>query len=879
MVKKDVKQLTPMMEQYLSIKSKYEDALLFYQMGDFYEMFFEDAIAASEALDIALTKRGKTEKTDIPMCGVPIHSGDHYLQRLIRKGFRVAVCEQTETPAQAKERGSKSVVQREVVRLITPGTLTEDSLLDPKKANFIAAVDNTRDTYSMAWGDISSGELYFSHFPFVKLASQLARISPNEILHPESFPAKGMTILREHCESLTPLSDFYFENQTGRKRIKEYYRVKSLESFGQFQPLDCSVIGALFSYIEMTQKGKLPVFQPPRHEQYQDSLQIDSATWKNLEILQNLSGGRDKTLISILDETKTAGGARLLEKWLRTPTTNIGTIIERQREVKLLLNQSDIRFSIRSKLRKIPDLHRSLSRLGLERGGPRDMKSIQITLTQALHLRSDILSIDEFSATRKQEMELIKSMEDITLALQQALVEVPPISTKEGSFIKNGYDKELDAIRQIRDQTRNFIAALEKKYVSLTGINNLKIKFNNVLNYFVETPSSHYERMALEPLSETFMHRQSTANSARFTTQELIALQSKIFNAETDELELEKRIFDKFRKVILDNATSFIAVGQTISELDVIGSLAEIAERSNWCKPKLVQQNVLEIQNGRHPVVERYIKNQGQNPFIANDCYLAEDSNITLITGPNMAGKSTYLRQNALIVLLAQMGSYVPASEATIGIVSQLFSRVGASDDLAQGRSTFMVEMVETATILNTADNRALVIFDEVGRGTATYDGLSIAWATLEFLHNKTKCRTLFATHFHELTKLSEKLKGINNATVRVKEWEGDVIFLHEVVSGTANRSYGIQVAKLAGLPKSVLDRARFLLNKLERERDQLKGINFDLPLFSSLLEDNPIKETELSAVEEKIKEINPDDLTPLHALQLIYELKELSKK
>ncbi len=879
MVLKQTDNLTPMMEQYLAIKSQYEHALLFYQMGDFYEMFFDDAIAAAEALDIALTKRGKTNKTDIPMCGVPVHSADHYLQMLIRKGFRVAVCVQTETPAEAKSRGHKAVVQREVIRLITPGTLTEDSLLDAKKPNYIAAVHNIRNLFSLAWADISSGELHVCNFPQVKLAPQLARISPNEILYPESLPAQIISTLQENCESLTPFTDIHFDSQAGKKRIHDLFKVSSLDAFGNIKRSDCASIGALIAYIEMTQQGKLPVLQPPQCERHEHAMQIDTATWKNLEIIHNLSGERSNTLISVLDDTLTAGGARLLEKWLKTPTTNIGIITKRQNEVKLFLAHADFRSRLRTKLRKIPDLHRSLSRLGLERGSPRDMKAIQTGLTQALSVRNDVLSLELLSEARKVEMDVILSLKDMSMELQDALVDQPPITTKEGGYIKKGYNEELDEIRLLRDQARHFIAELEKKYIKLTGISSLKIRFNNMLSYYIETPSSYFEKMATEPLSDIFIHRQSTVNKARFNTQELSELQTKIFNAELNKITLEQSLFDSFRHDILNQSAAILAVGQTISELDVIGSMAEIAANNNWCQPILNDDIAIDIRSGRHPVVEKSLAREGHNPFIANDCQLKHDSRITLLTGPNMAGKSTYLRQNALIVLLAQIGSYVPAKEAKIGIVSQLYSRVGAADDLARGRSTFMVEMIETAAILNTADSRALVILDEVGRGTATYDGLSIAWATLEYLHNKINCRTLFATHYHELTHLSDKLKRITNATVRVKEWEGDVIFLHEVVDGIASRSYGIQVAQLAGLPKPVINRANFILDRLENEQEKPKGINFDLPLFAPLFEEVPPPEPEITALEEKIKEVNPDNLTPIGALQLIYELKELNTK
>ncbi len=871
--------LTPMMAQYKQIKNQYEDALLFYQMGDFYEMFCEDAIAASEALDIALTKRGKGESGNVPMCGVPLHSADRYLQLLIQKGFRVAVCVQTETPAEARKRGHKAVVEREVVRLITPGTLTEDSLLDAKRHNYVAAVHNIRNEYSLAWTDISSGELHVTNFPPVRLAPQLAKIAATEILHRESLIPQAITILKEACGSVTPLADIHFDSQHGKKRIEELFQVGSLDAFGEFSRSECSALGALIAYLEMTQHGKLPLLQPPQREYHDDTLQIDAATRKNLEITQNLAGERDNTLLSVLDDTKTASGARLLEKWLRTPSTNLGTITRRQKEVTLFLKNSDIRTKLRSRLRQVPDLHRALSRLGLDRGSPRDMNAIRLGLMQTLKLRMDVLSLEKISASRKAEIDLILTLEDLATELQQALVEQPPTTTREGGYITQGYDADLDAVRKLRNESHQFMADLQKKYVDLTDIPTLKIRFNNVLGHYIEIPSSHFEKMVSEPLSKTFTHRQSTASTSRFTSEELADLQTQILNAEAREIEIEQSIFDNFRETIIENSSNIVATAQTIAELDVTASLAEVAANSGWCQPVLNDIDSIDVRGGRHPVVEHSLMRDNQNPFIPNDCRLVPESRIILLTGPNMAGKSTYLRQNALIVLLAQIGSYVPAQEAKIGIVSQLFSRVGAADDLARGRSTFMVEMVETATILNTADSRALVIFDEVGRGTATNDGLSIAWATLEYIHDKVQCRTLFATHYHELTQLAGRLDSLTNATVRVKEWNGDVIFLHEVEAGTADRSYGVQVARLAGLPKAVVSRAQTILGKLEDTRATSRCSNLDLPLFASLVDEEPQSEPEPSAIEQKIGAVNPDGLTPLEALNLVYELKELQTR
>ncbi|WP_436398384.1 DNA mismatch repair protein MutS [Roseobacter sp. S98] len=875
--------VTPMMAQYLEIKAGYPDALLFYRMGDFYEMFFDDAVAAAEALDIALTKRGKHDGADIPMCGVPVHSAEGYLLTLIRKGFRVAVCEQLESPAEAKKRGSKSVVKRDVVRLVTPGTLTEESLLEARRHNYLAAYSEVRDTQALAWVDISTGSFHVMPLDALRLGPELARLAPSELIVAETREEDLRETAAEFGIALTGLARSAFDSTGGEKSVCDLFGVETLDGFGTFTRAEVSAMGALIQYLDITQKGQLPLLRPPQKEAVAGSVQIDAATRRNLELTHALSGGRAGSLLSVVDRTLTAGGARLLEQRLSSPSCDHQTIQQRLEAVAYLHEQSVVRDDLRNLLRRIPDLDRALSRLALDRGGPRDLAAIRNGLTVAETLQHRLAEADTPELIG-QNLRDLTGHADLIEKLDAALIAEPPLLARDGGFIAPGHDDGLDEARKLRDEGRSVIAGMQQQYVSDTGISSLKIKHNNVLGYFVETPSTHADRMLNAPLSETFIHRQTTANQVRFTTVELSGMETKIINAGARALEIEKRLFEVLRSHILDAAARISQTAGAVSEIDIAAGLAELAISDNWVRPVVDKTRAFAISGGRHPVVETALRQQSGAPFIANDCDLSADggdANIWLLTGPNMAGKSTFLRQNALIAILAQMGSFVPATAAHIGIVSQLFSRVGASDDLARGRSTFMVEMVETAAILNQADDRALVILDEIGRGTATYDGLSIAWATLEHLHDVNRSRALFATHYHEMTALSGKLDGVENATVAVKEWEGEVIFLHEVRQGAADRSYGVQVAQLAGLPAPVIARARVVLDALEKgEREggaTQKTLIDDLPLFSAAAPP-PAPAPRTSAVEDALQEIHPDELTPREALDLLYKLKEAAK-
>ncbi|MER5172069.1 DNA mismatch repair protein MutS [Thioclava kandeliae] len=874
--------VTPMMEQYLGIKDANPGALLFYRMGDFYEMFFQDAVEAAAALDIALTKRGSHEGEDIPMCGVPVHAAEGYLLTLIRKGFRVAIAEQLEDPAEAKKRGYKAVVKRDVVRLVTPGTLTEESLLEARRHNFLAAYSALRDEGALAWVDISTGEFRVMPCAPARLGPELARLTPREVLVSDTNEDAFREVIEDVKAAVTPLARAVFDSASGEQKLRDLYQVGSLEAFGSFSRAELSAMGAIVDYLDLTQRGKLPLLRRPLREEAGTIVQIDASTRRNLELTQALSGGREGSLLNVIDRTVTAGGARLLERRVSAPSRDLAQIHARHDTVAFLVEQSRFTEDLRADLKRCPDMDRALSRLALDRGGPRDMAAIRNALGQAGGLY-DVITGSEAPRLLQDAAQALQGHDELVALLDAALIAEPPLLARDGGFIAQGYDEELDETRRLRDEGRGVIAGMQAGFIEETGISSLKIKHNNVLGYFIECTSTHAEKMLSAPLSEKFIHRQTTANQVRFTTVDLSELETRIHNAGARALEIEKRLYDRLKAGIMDQAGPIGEASRALAEIDLACAFADLARAGDWVRPEIDNSRAFEITAGRHPVVEHALKRSG-TPFIANDCGLTKESTpaIWLLTGPNMAGKSTFLRQNAIIALLAQAGSFVPATRAHIGLVSQLFSRVGAADDLARGRSTFMVEMVETAAILNQADDRALVILDEIGRGTATYDGLSIAWAVMEHLHATNRCRALFATHYHEMTALSAKLDGVENATVSVKEHAGDVIFLHEVKKGAADRSYGVQVARLAGLPDSVVARAKSVLDMLEKgDRDsgaKKQMLIDDLPLFASAPPPQPVAPLGPSPLEERLGAINPDDLSPREALQALYDLREMLK-
>jgi DNA mismatch repair protein MutS len=879
---------TPVMEQYIEIKAANPDCLLFYRMGDFYELFFEDAEIAARGLGIVLTKRGKHLGRDIPMCGVPIHRADEYLNRLIALGHRVAVCEQLEDPAEAKKRGGKSVVRRDVIRVVTPGTLTEDTLLDAKRNNYLLAIARARASvgeesrFALAWIDISTGEFRIAECDRSGLGAEIARLEPGEIVVSDAL--YGDSALAPYLRSLpavTPLPRDVFDGATAERRLAAYFGLATTESFGALSRLELTAAAACISYIERTQLGGRPPLSPPLREAPGATLSIDQATRSNLELVRTLAGERRGSLLAAIDRTVTGAGSRLLAQRLAAPLTDPAAIGRRHDAVEFFVTDMAARAEGRERLKAAPDLARALARLVVARGGPRDLAAIRDGITAAAELAAGLEKRSDLAAELAQAAQALRRL-DPALAgeLDAALANELPHLKRDGGFVRAGYSAALDEARALRDESRRVIAALQARYADLTSVRALKIRHNNVLGYFVEVAAQHGEKMMTAPLNATFIHRQTLAGQVRFTTTELGELEAKIASAADRALGIELETFERLAAVVTAAAAKIKEAAEALAVLDVAAALAQLAIERRYVRPQIDPSLDFLVEGGRHPVVEQALTGDG-GPFVANDCDLsppasAANGRIYLVTGPNMAGKSTYLRQNALIAILAQMGSFVPARRAKIGAVDRLFSRVGAADDIARGRSTFMVEMVETAAILNQAGERSLVILDEIGRGTATFDGLSIAWATIEHLHETNRCRALFATHFHELTALATKLPRLFNATVRVKEWQGDVIFLHEVVPGAADRSYGIQVAKLAGLPPAVIERAKLVLAKLEAE-DRASPRDFDeLPLFAAT--PRPTSPRTGAATADSIiaalAALNPDEMSPREALEALYALK-----
>lgn len=882
---------SPMMQQYIEIKVAHPDTLLFYRMGDFYELFFGDAEIASRTLGIVLTKRGKHLGEDIPMCGVPVDKAEDYLERLIAAGHRVAVCEQTESPAEARKRGSKSVVRREVVRLVTPGTITEDRLLEPGRSNWLAAVarrrlSDTQWSYAVAAADISTGRFMVSEISANALMAEIARLEPREIIVPDAIlDDEGLRAYwQEQRSSITPLAHEGLDTASSERRLKEYFGVSDLAGFGQFGPAELAASAAIIAYVERTQLGSRPPLSPPAREVEGAGLAIDAATRANLELTRTLSGERAGSLLATIDRTVTPGGGRLLAERLAGPLTDVRAIGDRQDAVQALFDNMVLRERLRSLLRSAPDMARALSRLLVGRGGPRDLATVRDGLTAA-HMIANCMERE--SSLPKELDEAYRCLQSLDpswgKALSAALADELPLLKRDGGFVREGYDPNLDEARMLQADSRKVIAALQARYAEESGCRQLKVKHNNLIGYFVEVPQAAGEAFVRPPLNETFVHRQTMAGTMRFSTVELGELEARIASAGDRANSIEIAVFDQLVEVLAGHAEAIKDAAAALAVIDVSAALADLAADLGWSRPRVDASLAFNIEAARHPVVEAACKRNGI-AFVANDCDLSPPGSInagriTLITGPNMAGKSTFLRQNALIVVLAQMGAFVPASSAHVGVVDRLFSRVGAADDLARGRSTFMVEMIETAAILNQAGERSLVILDEIGRGTATFDGLSIAWAAIEHLHESNRCRSLFATHYHELTALSDRLKRVSNSTVRVTEWQGDVVFLHEVVPGAADRSYGIQVAKLAGLPPKVIMRARAILNELEKsEREKpVSALIDDLPLFSSFsVPSAAAVHSGPDLLREALDTIVPDDLSPREALEALYRLKGL---
>ncbi|WJW80431.1 DNA mismatch repair protein MutS [Bartonella sp. TP] len=890
----DIKQATPMMQQYIEIKAAYKDYLLLYRLGDFYELFFEDAAIASKALGLTLTKRGKHLGEDIEMCGVPAHSCEPYLHKLIEQGYQVAICEQTEDPKTAKLRGPKTVVKRAVTRLLTPGTITEDNLLDPTSANYLVSFaiyeEDGKKNYAIAYMDFSTGLFRAKLTEPIRILSDLMGLEPKELLLAES--------LRDCPITSDPMDSYVFNNVNFMRNIahyqsdtsfnlyeainklKTYYNIADENAFANFLPAQLCAMGAIIAYIEKTQIENRPVLAFPVAEDNEQYLYIDAATRQNLELFKTLSGSANGSLLRCLDYTTTNGGSRLLADRLMHPLKDIDIINKRLDTVGWLISDAKLCQNLQTAIKNAADGERALARISNFRATPHDLGAIQNILEVAANvmevLGTSMLPSELSHATQK----LRNIPPKLKHVLDRALTVELPTHKRDGNFIAQNYNTDLDLARRMRDESQQIIKNLQQQYIKQTSIKNLKLKHNNILGYFIEITANQASLIEAynQEHGQKFIHRQTTANAMRFTSEELRATEHNIVTAADRALELELDIFNQLCNMILDHDRQIREVAQALNIFDLSCALAHLACSHNYCRPILDDSLNFNITKGRHPVVEQALKKQGHKNFIANNCDLSpqnaqqKQGSLWLLTGPNMGGKSTFLRQNALIVIMAQIGSFVPAEKAHIGVVDKLFSRVGASDDLSQGRSTFMVEMVETATILKQSSKQSLVILDEIGRGTATYDGLSIAQASAEYLHNHNKCRAIFATHFHELTALEQQLSNLVNVTMKVVEWRNEVVFLHEISKGSANRSYGIHVARLSGLPEEVLQRASEILHELETRK-------------TPYIEPNKEKSQEqlLDAASDKIKtalqQLDADNLSPREALNAVYQLKNLLNK
>ncbi|KAB0682863.1 DNA mismatch repair protein MutS [Aureimonas leprariae] len=883
---------TPMMAQYIEIKAANADSLLFYRMGDFYELFFEDAAVAARALGIALTKRGKHLGQDIPMAGVPVVSADEYLAKLISLGHRVAVCEQVEDPAEAKKRGGKSVVRRDVVRLVTPGTITEEALLEPGRPNHVAAMarlGGANGAFAIAWAELSTGAFAVRSTEAGRLLADIRAIDPAELVvgdalfHDEALKPVFASLGR----LARPEPASLFDGATAEGRLARFFDVATMGGFGDFARAELAAAAGLLAYLARTQVAARPPLGRLARVETGETMLIDPATRASLELTRSVAGRREGSLLGAVDRTVTGAGSRLLAARIANPLAKAAAIARRHDAVSFLLAERRLGDALRAGLKGLPDGERALSRVALGRGGPRDLGALRTFLEGARETAAVLAGAEALTHELGEAAGQLRALPgDLEAELSRTLGDDLPLQKRDGGFVAAGAIPDLDEARSLRDESRRVIMELQATYAAETGIRSLKIKHNNVLGYFIEVAEAQAGALnGTEEARRRFFHRQTMANCMRFSTGELADLESRIAAAAATALKLELDAFERLVVLVCEAAAPIRDAAQALAVLDVSAALADLASAENWTRPLVDDSLAFRIEGGRHPVVEAALKSGSGDPFVPNDCDLSGEAGshrggaIWLVTGPNMGGKSTFLRQNALIAVLAQAGSFVPAATAHLGTVDRLFSRVGASDDLAEGRSTFMVEMVETAAILNQAGPRSLVILDEIGRGTSTYDGLSIAFAAVEHLHEVNRCRALFATHFHEMTALSARLDRLSNATMRVKEWQGDVVFLHEVRPGTADRSYGIQVAKLAGLPPRVVTRARDVLRQLERSGEGRRAAFVDdLPLFSAAASrQEPAAPAEPPAAVEALKSLDLDALSPREALDALYRLKAMT--
>jgi len=877
---------SPVMTQFFDAKARQPDALIFFRMGDFYELFFEDAAKASAAIGITLTHRGTHGGAPIPMAGVPVHAAEAYLAKLIRAGFKVAVCEQMEDPAEARKRGGKAVVRREIVRVVTPGTLTEDGLLEARGANRLVAVAARAGQAAAASVELSTGEVECFALGREALAGALAALAPSEILVPDRLFADPAiaAALRAAGGLVQPMAQALAEPAASEARLKRLYGVETLDGFGPLTGAEVAALGLIAAHLETTQGGRLPALSAPRRAGEADVMAIDPATRASLEIERASGGARDGSLLAAIDRTVTAPGARALAARLARPLMSPEAIDARLDAVEWLLGRRALRQRLRGALKGAGDMARALSRLALGRGGPRDLAllrdglAIAASLPPLLAEAADALSPPPAEVERAAgALGLTPELRAFAAALGDGLGPDLPLMARDGGFVAAGVRPQLDEARALQAGSRQVVAALEARLQAESGA-PLKVRHNAVLGYFLETSAARAEPLLRPPLSALFIHRQTLASQVRFTTVELADLDARIAHAAERALAMELEIFEAWRAGAEALARPIQAAAEALAALDVAAALAEWAEETGACRPKVDRSLAFEAEAARHPVVEGAVRRAG-DPFTPNDCRLdaAGDAGprLSIVTGPNMAGKSTFLRQNALMAILAQAGSFVPARSLRLGVVDRLFSRVGAGDDLARGRSTFMAEMVETAAILTQATPRSLVILDEIGRGTATYDGLAIAWACAEALHDVNRCRALFATHYHELASLEQRLAHVSNLSLRAKEWNGDLVFLHEAGPGPADRSYGVQVAKLAGVPPAVVARARQVLDRLESEAVAHQDLA-ELPLFAASAPAAPARSGP-GPVEQALADLEPDGMSPREAMDALYRLKALA--
>lgn len=817
-------QLTPLMQQYMQIKEQYKDCILFYRLGDFYEMFFEDAHLCSKELEIALTGKNVGQEERAPMCGIPYHAVDSYLSKLVSRGYRVAICEQVEDPKLAK-----GLVKREVIRIVTPGTNLNTQVLDETKNNYLMAVVYTTNAYGISIVDITTGDYYVTEVDNDrKLTDEIYKWSPSEIICNDSFFVSGIDMDALKASNnlvFTPLEPWYFDDDMCIRALKEHFNVSTLDGLGlKDYTIGTIAAGCIMQFLQETQKNSLPHITKITPYTYDKFMLLDSSTVRNLELLETMREKQKKgSLLWVLDKTKTAMGARLLRSYIEQPLIDLTMINNRLDAVLELKDNMISREEIREYLNPVYDLERLMSKISYKSANPRDLIAFGSSLSMLPHIKFLMQSFK--GVLLKEIYEELDSLEDIAKLIDDSIVEEPPLNVRDGGMIKKGYNEEVDRLRKAKTEGKDWLMDLETKEREATGIKNLKIKYNRVFGYYLEVTNS-YQNL----VPETWIRKQTLANAERYTTKELKDLEDIILGAEDKLFSLEYDLFCEVRDKIALEVKRIQTTAKAIAKLDVYSSLAVVAEQNNYVKPDMNTNGTISIKNGRHPVVERMISH---DMFVANDTLLDNKNNrVSIITGPNMAGKSTYMRQTALIVLMAQIGSFIPADSAQIGIVDRIFTRVGASDDLASGQSTFMVEMTEVANILRNATKDSLLILDEIGRGTSTFDGLSIAWAVVEHICNTSVlgAKTLFATHYHELTELEGRLEGVNNYCIAVKEQGEDIVFLRKIVKGGADKSYGIQVAKLAGVPQSVLKRASEIVAELTGNDLALKARNLEIP-------------------------------------------------